>query len=239
MAHPSNLPPLAARAAAFSGRLLARYSLWALPPGRVATPGLEGWPRPAIVVCWHEGVLIALTAQSYLKDNHSGPSFVPPGLIGDIMRAWINAYGGMQPIPLPPDRRGNPAAALKLLANALRAGQDVFVAVDGPHGPPLVVRPGALWLARASGRPLVPMGLAAWPAIRWPKWDDHILPLPGARAVTLYGRPMFVARGASLDEAGRALSDELHRLSARAWQMARRPAAAGAVPKPTQETTYD
>ena len=185
MAHPSNLPPLAARAAAFSGRLLARYSLWALPPGRVATPGLEGWPRPAIVVCWHEGVLIALTAQSYLKDNHSGPSFVPPGLIGDIMRAWINAYGGMQPIPLPPDRRGNPAAALKLLANALRAGQDVFVAVDGPHGPPLV------------------------------------------------------AHGASLDEAGRALSDELHRLSARAWQMARRPAAAGAVPKPTQETTYD
>ena len=229
----------AAKVAALGGQLLARYSLWTLPPGRVAAPGIEGWPRPAIVVAWHQGVLIGLTAQTYLKDSHAGPSFVPPGLLGEFMRGWINAYGGMLPITLPPDRRGNAAAAVKHMARALRAGQDVFVAVDGPHGPRLVVRPGALWLARTTGRPLLPMGLAAWPAIRWPKWDWHILPLPGARAVTLYGRPMFVARGASLDAAAQALSDELNRLNARAWQMARRPAAIGAVPTPIQEAHYD
>jgi hypothetical protein len=83
------------------------------------------------------------------------------------------------------------------------------------------------------------MGLAAWPAIRWPKWDLAHLPLPGARAVTLYGRPMFVARGASLDDAARTLSAELHRLNARAWQMVRRPASVGALPPPIQEAHHD
>jgi hypothetical protein len=78
-----------------------------------------------------------------------------------------------------------------------------------------------------------------WPAIRWPKWDWHILPLPGARAVTLYGRPMFVARGANLDDESRRLAAELGRLNALAWQMARHPAAVGIVSKPIQETTYD
>ena len=40
--------PLAAKTAAFSGWLLARYSLWSIRPDRVTTPGIEGWPTPAI-----------------------------------------------------------------------------------------------------------------------------------------------------------------------------------------------
>jgi hypothetical protein len=31
-----------------------------------------------------------------------------PDLLGECMRGWIQAYGGMQPVTLPPDRRGNP-----------------------------------------------------------------------------------------------------------------------------------
>jgi hypothetical protein len=41
--------PFAAKTAAFSGWLLARYSLLSMRPDRVNAPGIDGWPTPAIV----------------------------------------------------------------------------------------------------------------------------------------------------------------------------------------------
>jgi lysophospholipid acyltransferase (LPLAT)-like uncharacterized protein len=231
--------PFAARVAAFGGRLLARYGLWAIRPERVAAPGIDGWPRPAIAVCWHEGAFIGLAAQSFFKHIHPGASFVPPGLLGEVMRGWLHGYGGMQPFTLPPDRRGNPSATLKLMTRTLRGGHDIFIAVDGPHGPRLVVRPGALWLARVTGRPLLPVGLAAWPAFRWPKWDWHIVPLPGARVITLYGRPVWIDRDANLADEAQKLDGELVRLNARAWKIARHPARFAGFTTSIQDSSND
>jgi lysophospholipid acyltransferase (LPLAT)-like uncharacterized protein len=109
------------------------------------------------------------------------------------------------------------------MARGLRGGLNVFVAVDGPHGPARRVRPGVLWVARHSGRPIVPVGLAAWPAFRWPKWDCHITPLPGARAAAIYGAPFTVPRHADLEAATHDLAARLVQVNARAWQVVRTP----------------
>jgi lysophospholipid acyltransferase (LPLAT)-like uncharacterized protein len=216
-------PALAARLAYASGLALARYGRWAVRIERVHLEGLEGWPSPAIGANWHEGGLIGLTVHAHFKQAYAGLSFVPPGLLGDAMRGWLAGHGSMAPVTLPPDRQGNPQAALKAMARGLRGGQNVFVAVDGPHGPVRRVRPGVVWLARQSGRPIVPVGTAAWPAIRWPKWDRHITPLPGARAAAIYGAALWVGRDADLDAAAEDLSARLVKVNARAWQVVRAP----------------
>ena len=75
---------------------------------------------------------------------------------------------------------------------------------DGPHGPARYVWPGALWLARFTGCPIIPVGAATWPAWRLPRWDQQMIPLPGARATFVFGAPLFVNRAADIDEALRA-----------------------------------
>jgi lysophospholipid acyltransferase (LPLAT)-like uncharacterized protein len=212
---------LAARLAYTSGLALARYGQWAVHPARVHLEGLDGWSSPAIGASWHEGGLIGLAVHAHFDQAFAGLSFVPPGLLGDAMRGWLAGHGSMAPVTLPRDRQGNPQAALKTMARGLRDGLNVFVAVDGPHGPFRCVRPGVLWLARQSGRPIVPVGLAAWPAFRWPKWDRHLTPLPGARAAAIYGAPITLRRAADLDAAAEDLSARLAHVNARAWQIVR------------------
>jgi len=230
---------LAAKLAYGSGRMLAAYGQWVVRPARTQIEGLSGWAKPAIGACWHEGSILGLAIQAQHRDLFPGLTFVPPGVIGQAMRGWLAGHGGMTPAELPPDQTGNPQATLKLMARALRDGLDVFVAVDGPHGPARVVRPGAVWLARLSGRPIVPVGFAAWPAIRWPKWDRHLLPLPEARVAAVYGAPINVAREADLDQANSALARKLEQLNQRAWQMVGRRLPGMTTRPPVPRGTHD
>ncbi len=127
-------------------------------------------------------------------------AFVPPGMLGAVMRACLKGYD-MEAVPLPRDGQGNPAAGLKEMARALKDGTAVGIAVDGPHGPARVLRPGALWLARLSGTPLIVIGAAARPVMRAPWWDRHLIPPPRARIALVYGEPIVIARGAEIDAA--------------------------------------
>jgi lysophospholipid acyltransferase (LPLAT)-like uncharacterized protein len=62
------------------------------------------------------------------------------------------------------------------------------------------MRPGALWVAKLSGRPLVVLGVAARPAVRLPRWDHHLFPIPGARIAVVYGEPIMVGRQDEIDD---------------------------------------
>jgi lysophospholipid acyltransferase (LPLAT)-like uncharacterized protein len=104
------------------------------------------------------------------------------------------------------------------MACAIQQGAYADIAVDGPHGPAGVVRPGAIWLARYTGVPLIPVGFAAWPAVRVPRWDRMIVPLPGARVVFVVGKPIRVARKEPVDRvAADRLGALIDAVTVRAW----------------------
>ena len=194
--------PLAGQAlerAAFAwGRLVGRYSLYALRPERTLVVGEQHVAlRPAIWVAWHRTNLLAL---SFWRQRFQRPcfTFVPPGLEGATVRGWMGVYG-QTPVVLPKDHTGNPQAALKQMARALSRGLDVVIALDGPHGPNEVARPGALWLARLTGRPLVAAGFAARPSLSYPRWDRHAIPLPGATLGAVLTEPLTVGRDEPVD----------------------------------------
>lgn len=91
------------------------------------------------------------------------------------------------------------ATALRGLVRAARAGKDLAITPDGPKGPAERVQPGAVWLARLSERPLLPVAFACRPCVRVGSWDRMIVPLPFSRGVFEYGELLWVRRDADED----------------------------------------
>ena len=199
------------------GRVIARYNRWVTRLARITYEG-ELPPNGSIAVTWHGMTMLGLGVHA---GERADPyrAFVVPGIAGAAMRGWLEGIG-MEAVALPRDREGNPAAGLKLMVRALKQDRTVGIALDGPRGPARVWRPGALWLARLTGKPLVVIGCAARPAINLPRWDRQLFPLPGARIAIVHGEPIMVARDAEIDEAlERRVTDELNTAEKRAWEL--------------------
>ncbi|MBL9077562.1 MAG: lysophospholipid acyltransferase family protein [Planctomycetes bacterium] len=99
------------------------------------------------------------------------------------------------------------ARALRTMTGALQAGSRLVVTPDGPRGPRHTVNSGLVWLARATGAPVLPLGVAVDRAWRLRSWDRCTIPKPFARLVVFHGEPIVVA--ADADDA------ELERTGAR------------------------
>jgi lysophospholipid acyltransferase (LPLAT)-like uncharacterized protein len=220
------------------GRQIAHYSMWAVRSGQVVFDGEFDTRQSHITISWHGFNMLALAVHAVHRPRpRSYFAFAPPGLVGATMRGWLRGVG-VEPVPLPADAIGNPAAALKHMARALKDGLDVGIALDGPHGPARQVRPGALWLARVSGCPLLPMSFAARPALRFPRWDRHLIPLRGARIVCVYGDPIRLDRREELNTTLFArIADVLSDLERRAWEIL--DSASPAVPITPSEKAYE
>lgn len=95
--------------------------------------------------------------------------------------------------------RGAVQAALTI-ARQLKAGGTLAHTPDGPRGPIHVVQPGAIFLAQKSGSPVFPVGISAYPRKLARAWDRYMIPMPFARAVWIYGDPIFIPPDAKSDE---------------------------------------
>ena len=92
------------------------------------------------------------------------------------------------------------ARALAQLRRDMKAGQPAAFTVDGPRGPAQVAQPGAVWLASATGNPIVPFHIEA--ASHWTltkSWDRHQVPKPGSTIGIAIGAPIEVPARASID----------------------------------------
>ena len=74
-------------------------------------------------------------------------------------------------------RRGR---ALLQLTRDMAAGQPAGFTVDGPRGPARVAQPGAVWLAKATGNPVLPFHLEADRHWTLGSWDRTQIPKPFA-----------------------------------------------------------
>jgi lysophospholipid acyltransferase (LPLAT)-like uncharacterized protein len=85
------------------------------------------------------------------------------------------------------------ARALVQLRRDLASGKPVAFTLDGPRGPARVAQPGAVFLAGATGHPLLPFHIEAsgyWSAR---SWDRTQIPKPYSEVVIAIGDPIVVA----------------------------------------------
>ena len=114
--------------------------------------------------------------------------------------------------------------ALLQLKRELAAGKPVGFALDGPRGPARVAQPGAVWLAKATGNPVVPFHLEADRYWTLGSWDRTQIPKPFSTVSVVVGEPFEVpsdASDADLESACRELESRLSSLEARALALLR------------------
>jgi hypothetical protein len=162
----------------------------------------------------HEGMMML---PYHFRDRTGGVVLVSPSRDGDLIADTIERFG-LRAVRGSSGHGGRDA--LDAMIAALRAdGVSAGVIVDGPRGPALDAKPGALLLARATGLPIVPGTWWIRPLVRVHSWDRTIVPMPFARIAFAFSEPLFVPPDASdedLEMARRQLTRRLAEARARA-----------------------
>ena len=107
---------------------------------------------------------------------------------------------------------------VRALAQLLRAIRDgaadrVALTVDGPKGPPQVVKSGIIEVARRLDRPIIPATFSASPCWVLQSWDRMVLARPFARVLVAFGQPVELPRGVSLRKSAGAVATALRGLT--------------------------
>ena len=109
--------------------------------------------------------------------------------------------------------RGGRKAMLQLVRD-MEQGKPSGFTLDGPRGPARVAQPGAIWLARATGNPVLPFHLEASSHWTTGSWDRTQIPRPFSTVALAVGAPLEVPREATEEQMESARQDLERRLAA-------------------------
>jgi lysophospholipid acyltransferase (LPLAT)-like uncharacterized protein len=103
------------------------------------------------------------------------------------------------------------ARALVQLRKDLSAGRPAAFTIDGPRGPARVAQPGAVFLAGATGHPVLPFHIEADRFWTMKSWDRTQVPKPFGRVHIAIGAPILVpdAADATIEAKRRELEQSL------------------------------
>ncbi len=145
--------------------------------------------RPAIFALWHEDDFSTLP---YFRRAGGDILVSPsrPSRDGSILSQAVEVLG-YRAVRGSSSRGG--LGGLLALKKSLENGRNVIFAADGPKGPRQVAKPGPVYLAAKTGRPIYPLATACDRAYIFKKsWHQTRLPLPGARLVAVFGPPLHI-----------------------------------------------
>jgi lysophospholipid acyltransferase (LPLAT)-like uncharacterized protein len=147
--------------------------------------------RQPILALWHGRILAGL---HYFRDRGvvviTSQNFDGEWIAGVLTRFGFGTARGSS-------SRGA-ARALVRLRRELQAGHPAAFTVDGPRGPARVAQPGAVWLAGATGNPILPFHIEAARFWEASSWDRTQVPRPFTTVALAIGPPLVVI-GTSAD----------------------------------------
>jgi lysophospholipid acyltransferase (LPLAT)-like uncharacterized protein len=111
-------------------------------------------------------------------------------------------------------------ALLKLVRN-MEEGKAAAFTLDGPRGPARIAQPGAVWLAKATGNPVLPFHVEASSHWTLRTWDRTQIPKPFSTVALVVGEPLYVAQDTDRNDAIRTLQARLGALETSARDMLR------------------
>jgi len=167
----------------------------------------SGRREPVIIAIWHARVIYTL----YHFRRHPAAVIVSASSDGDWVARYVRRHGQ---VPVLGSRHKGGAQAGKEIVAAMRDRKlNAGIVADGSRGPAEKAQIGAIVMARETGAPIVPTGMAARHAIRFKSWDRTVLPLPFSRIVMVYEEPVMVpedAKGAGIEKFRRRLEEALN-----------------------------
>jgi hypothetical protein len=169
--------------------------------------------RSVIPVYWHQHMLFGVRALLDLKDEGLKLGFlISPSVDGTAPAMLVGKIGGHV---IRGSSTHTGARALRDYYETI-VRQEISPALtpDGPKGPLHEFKPGAVMLAQLTGKPILPVSVAASRTFRFPTWDRFELPLPFSRVVIAYGEPVKMPRGVDAESLARLQGEMAARLQA-------------------------
>lgn len=138
-----------------------------------------------IYAFWHS---VMLVPGLYLK-NRGIQVLISQHRDGEYVAGALK-YAGYETIRGSSTRGG--ARALIQLAKKVINGHSVLITPDGPRGPRQIAQPGIIFLAKKSGRPIVPISVNVSRYWQLPSWDKFIIPKPFAKVTLSFENPIYI-----------------------------------------------
>jgi len=174
--------------------------------------------RSVIPVYWHQHILFGVRALLELQSEGLKAGFlVSPSVDGTAPSMLVKKIGG-HVVRGSSSHTG--ARALRDFYETI-VKQEISPAItpDGPRGPVHEFKPGAIMLSQLTGRPILPVSVAASRTWTFRTWDRFELPLPFSRIAIAYGEPVRVPRVLDADALSRLqveMAGKLQALKAKA-----------------------
>jgi len=149
--------------------------------------------EPGIGVFWHQCILSA----AWIWRNRGVVVLNTVNFDGQWTRRVIErlGFGTAQGS----STRGG-VEGIAAMAQALEAGRNVALTIDGPRGPRYVAKPGAVILARRTGRPVSCFHIGVQYGFTLEKaWDHFQIPFPFSSVVMFCAPPIRVPADADSD----------------------------------------
>ena len=83
---------------------------------------------------------------------------------------------------------------LRQALSVLQDGAAICISPDGPGGPSLRLHDGALYMAKMSGAPIIPVCFSASRAWFQKRWDRYLVALPFSKITVRLDKPIFIPR---------------------------------------------
>jgi lysophospholipid acyltransferase (LPLAT)-like uncharacterized protein len=144
---------------------------------------------PVVLAFWHGRIFPTVT---FFRDRGfvalASQNFDGEWISGIVHRLGIGTARGSS--------SRNARSALRQLIRDTRDGHSSLFALDGPSGPARHAKAGAVWLAKATGAPLLPFHAEAARHWTFNSWDRTQIPRPFCDVAVEVGAPVFVPRDA-------------------------------------------
>ncbi|MGA2090510.1 MAG: glycosyltransferase family 9 protein [Endomicrobiales bacterium] len=155
------------------------------------------WHGDQFIPCYHHRNQQAVIMTSLSKDGS-----IQTGILNRL--GYVTVRGS--------STRGGERALVEAI-RLVKKGYSASFAIDGPKGPFHDIKPGIVFLAQKTGRPLIPVSSTAkWSKLLPKTWDRYRLPLPFSPAVVVYGQPLVITPQESTEDAIKRLSAVMEKL---------------------------
>lgn len=169
-----------------------------------------------IMVFWHRKIFTVCNATRTIKKK---ASMVSSSKDGEILSELLRREGNE--IIRGSSNKDN-IKSLKESMKFVKKGYSLGIAIDGPKGPIFEPKAGAIYIAQKTGLPIIPV--SSFCSKRWifrNVWDRLEIPKPFSRNVHYIGKPFYISKDISIEEATEIVKENIHKAGRKAYEIYR------------------
>ena len=174
--------------------------------------------NPVIIASWHGMTMMLVGLLRKKMDITSFAVIMPEDHRGEVLEVFARKLNvDSTPLNLGGDTTLGMSRKLIGLMRKISSGKNFLIHPDGPAGPAYKVKPGLSYIAKKTGKAIIPIGCYCRHAYHVPRWDRYTLPMPFSKVHIHIGEPYTIPKDLSdLTHINHELEDIMNRVAAQA-----------------------